>query len=73
MIDYEGIPVMIVTDLEERIRKSKCLGVLRGATVEQLATTTFNASNNEEMELEGFEVESIYNIEDKGDNNNELQ
>lgn len=67
MIDYEGIPVMVVNDLEERIRKSKCLGVLRGATVEQLATTTFNASNNEEMELEGFEVESIYNIEDKGE------
>ena len=73
MIDYEGIPIMVVNDLQERIRKSKCLGVLRGATVEQLATTTFKNSNNEEMELEGFEVESIYDIEEneEGENENE--
>ena len=66
-MDYEGIPIMVVNDLQERIRKSKCLGVLRGATVEQLATTTFKNSNNEEMELEGFEVESIYEIEEENE------
>lgn len=61
MVQYiEGIPIMVVNDLQERIRKSKALGVLRGVTVEQLATTTFKASNNEEMELE----ESIYDIEE---------
>lgn len=60
-MDYEGIPVKVVDNLDELIRKSKCLGVLRGASNEQLATTKFKkASNDEEMELEGFEIESIY-------------
>ncbi|EHR1327689.1 TPA: hypothetical protein ACY4SF_002016 [Clostridium perfringens] len=63
-MDYEGIPIKYTNGkLKEMIHASKCLGVLRGATVEQLATTTFKkASNNEEMELEGYEVESIYNL-----------
>ncbi|XZN03117.1 hypothetical protein ACSW9V_00700 [Clostridium perfringens] len=63
-MDYEGIPIKYTNGkLKKMIHASKCLGVLRGATVEQLATTTFKkASNNEEMELEGYEVESIYNL-----------
>lgn len=63
-MDYEGIPIKYTNGkLKEMIHASKCLGVLRGATVEQLATTTFKkASNDEEMELEGYEVESIYNL-----------
>ena len=64
-MEFEGIPIKVVDNLDELIRKSKCLGVLRGATVEQLTTTKFkNTSNDEELELKGFEVESIYDIED---------
>ena len=67
-MEFEGIPIKVVDNLDELIRKSKSLGVLRGATVEQLATTTFKkASNDEEMELEGFEIESIYEVEEEGE------
>lgn len=71
-MNFEGIPIKVVDSLDELIRKSKCLGVLRGASNEQLATSFKKVSNDEEMKLEGFEVESIYDIEDEGDNDNEL-
>ncbi|WP_075810720.1 hypothetical protein [Clostridium perfringens] len=70
-MDYEGIPIKVVDNLDELIRKSKSLGVLRGATVEQLTTTKFKNTSNEEMELEGYEVESIYEVEEENEEGEE--
>lgn len=43
------------------IHASKCLGVLKSTSSVELSK---KVSNDEELELKGFEVESIYDIED---------
>ncbi|MDK0686854.1 hypothetical protein P5F08_12550 [Clostridium perfringens] len=61
-MDYEGIPIKYTNGkLKEMIHASKCLGVLKSTSSVELSK---KVSNDEELELKGFEVESIYDIED---------
>lgn len=55
MVQYmEGIPVMVVDNLQERIMKSKFLGTLKCASVQELAK---DSTNN-------IDFESMLNIEE---------
>ena len=50
MVQYiEGLPIMVVNNLQERIRKSKVLDVLRGASVQELAKDSTNNIDFESM------------------------
>ncbi|EOU2042751.1 hypothetical protein G6Z26_06415 [Clostridium perfringens] len=50
MVQYaEGIPVMVVDNLQERIMKSKCLGTLKCASVQELAKDSTNNIDFESM------------------------
>lgn len=56
MVQYmEGIPIMVVNDLQERIRRSKCLGSLKGASVTELAKESTG----------NIDFDSILDIEDE--------
>lgn len=50
MVQYiEGLPIMVVNNLQERIRKSKVLDVLREASVQELAKDSTNNIDFESM------------------------
>ncbi|EJT5922627.1 hypothetical protein N2W37_001697 [Clostridium perfringens] len=59
MVQYvEGIPVMVVDNLQERIRKSKCLGTLKGASVQELAKeSTGNIDFDSMLDIEDEVIE----------------
>ncbi|MGU9347794.1 hypothetical protein ACV30V_03405 [Clostridium perfringens] len=43
MVQYiDGIPIKVVNNLDKLIRKSKCLGTLKGASVTELAKESTN-------------------------------
>lgn len=55
MVQYiDGIPVMVVNNLQERIRRSKCLGTLKGASITELAKESTG----------NIDFESMLNIEE---------
>ena len=59
MVQYvEGIPVMVVNNLQERIRKSKCLGTLKSASVQELAKeSTGNIDFDSMLDIEDEVIE----------------
>ncbi|XZJ03493.1 hypothetical protein ACSXDT_14790 (plasmid) [Clostridium perfringens] len=59
MVQYvEGIPVMVVNNLQERIRRSKCLGSLKGASVTELAKeSTGNIDFDSMLDIEDEVIE----------------
>ncbi|WP_415293133.1 hypothetical protein [Clostridium perfringens] len=59
MVQYvEGIPVMVVNNLQERIRKSKRLGTLKGASVQELAKeSTGNIDFDSMLDIEDEVIE----------------
>lgn len=63
MVQYsEGLPIMVVNNLQERIRKSKVLDVLRGASVQELAKDSTNIDFESMIENDNEDDENDYEL-----------